>query len=90
MSGPPYRAEHFGSLLRPSSLTAAFRARSAGEIDDKRFRRVQDECIREVVALQEEVGLWVVTDGEFRFAAATTGASMSLRCLHSSTTLHAS
>ena len=69
MNGPPYRAEHIGSLLRPASLTAAFRAWSAGEIDDARFRRVQDECIREVVALQEEIGLRVVTDGEFRRAS---------------------
>ena len=69
MNGPPYRAEHIGSLLRPASLTTAFRAWSAGEIDDTRFRQTQDECIREVVALQEEVGLRVVTDGEFRRAS---------------------
>ncbi len=69
MNGPPYRAEHIGSLLRPSSLTAAFRAWSAGDIDDARFRQVQDECIRGVAALQEEVGLRVVTDGEFRRAS---------------------
>ena len=69
MNGPPYRAEHIGSLLRPASLTAAFRAWSAGEIDDARFRQVQDECIREVVALQEGIGLRVVTDGEFRRAS---------------------
>ena len=69
MNGPPFRAEHVGSLLRPSALTAAFRAWSAGEIDDDAFRRVQDECIREVAALQEEVGLRVVTDGEFRRAS---------------------
>lgn len=69
MNGPPYRAEHIGSLLRPPSLTAAFRARSAGEIDDTGFRLVQDECIRAVVALQEEAGLRAVTDGEFRRAS---------------------
>ena len=69
MNGPPYRAEHIGSLLRPASLTAAFRAWSAGEIDDARFRQTQDECIREVVALQEAIGLRAVTDGEFRRAS---------------------
>ena len=69
MNGPPFRAEHVGSLLRPASLTAAFRAWSAGEIDDAGFRRVQDGCIREVAARQEEVGLRVVTDGEFRRAS---------------------
>ena len=69
MNGPPFRAEHIGSLLRPTSLTGAFRARSAGEIDDDAFRRVQDGCIREVAALQESAGLRVVTDGEFRRAS---------------------
>ena len=69
MNEPPSRAEHVGSLLRPPALTAAFRAWSAGEIDDDAFRRVQDECIREVAAFQEEVGLRVVTDGEFRRAS---------------------
>ena len=69
MNGPPFRAEHVGSLLRPAALTAAFRAWSAGALDDAGFRRVQDECIREVAALQEDVGLRVVTDGEFRRAS---------------------
>ncbi len=31
-----------------------------------RFRAVQDECVREVVRLQEALGLPSVTDGEFR------------------------
>ena len=69
MNGPPFRAEHVGSLLRPAALTAAFRAWSAGDIDATGFRRVQDECIREVAALEEGVGLRVVTDGEFRRAS---------------------
>ena len=33
---------------------------------DAEFSKLQDQCIRDVVALQEEVGLKVVTDGEFR------------------------
>ena len=69
MNGPPFRAEHIGSLLRPSALTSAFRAWSAGEIDGTRFEAVQEECIRAAVALQEGVGLQVVTDGEFRRAS---------------------
>ena len=63
---PPFRAEHIGSLLRPRTLVDAFRARRSGDIDDVEFERVRSDAIRDVVRLQEEVGLQVVTDGEFR------------------------
>ncbi len=63
---PPFRADHIGSLLRPQKLRQAFRQHTAGEIADDAFRSVQDEAIREVVKLQEDCGLGVVTDGEFR------------------------
>jgi 5-methyltetrahydropteroyltriglutamate--homocysteine methyltransferase len=63
---PPFRADHVGSLLRPQALRQAFRQHAAGEIDDAKFTALQDACIRDVVAMQEEVGLKVVTDGEFR------------------------
>jgi 5-methyltetrahydropteroyltriglutamate--homocysteine methyltransferase len=63
---PPFRADHVGSLLRPQALKQAFRRHAAREIGDAEFDRVMDQCIREVVALQEAVGLQVVTDGEFR------------------------
>ena len=66
MPPPPFRAEHVGSLLRPKELTAAFRQRAAGEIEDRAFADIQDTAIREVVAQQEAAGLGVVTDGEFR------------------------
>jgi 5-methyltetrahydropteroyltriglutamate--homocysteine methyltransferase len=55
-----------GSLLRPSGLRAAYRRHRRGEIGDDEFRRAQDEAIRHVVALQEDLGLRVVTDGELR------------------------
>jgi 5-methyltetrahydropteroyltriglutamate--homocysteine methyltransferase len=63
---PPFRADHVGSLLRPARLRQAFRRHAAGEIGDDEFARLQDDCIRDAVRLQEEVGLEVVTDGEFR------------------------
>jgi 5-methyltetrahydropteroyltriglutamate--homocysteine methyltransferase len=63
---PPFRADHVGSLLRPARLRDAFRRHAAGELDDDGFARIQDECVRAVVRLQEEVGLEVVTDGEYR------------------------
>src|SRR5262249_18143689 len=62
---PPFRADHVGSLLRPSSLRQAFRAHGSGQMNDIEFSKVQDECIRHAVGWQEEVGLKVGTDGEF-------------------------
>lgn len=63
---PPFRAEHVGSLLRPPRLIDAYRAFRKGELDAAGLRAAQDDCIREVVAMQESIGLQAVTDGEFR------------------------
>ena len=63
---PPFRADHVGSLLRPEKLRDAFKRRAKKQIDDAEFSAIQDEAIRDVLKLQEEVGLKVATDGEFR------------------------
>ncbi len=63
---PPYRADHVGSLLRPPALIAAREAHARGEIDDAALREVEDGCIRDIVAMQEGIGLQGVTDGEYR------------------------
>ena len=70
------RAEHVGSLLRPaklkrlveqtyepghSSLLAEERAKDLGEL-----HAAEDEAIRDAVRRQLDVGLDVVSDGEFR------------------------
>jgi methionine synthase II (cobalamin-independent) len=66
---PPFRADHVGSLLRPPELLAARERFAAGEIDRDELRGVEDEAIRDVARLQEDVGLRTVTDGEFRRAS---------------------
>jgi 5-methyltetrahydropteroyltriglutamate--homocysteine methyltransferase len=63
---PPFRADHVGSLLRPLRLREARAARERGAIDQAELARIEDDAIRDVVRLQEEVGLAVATDGEFR------------------------
>jgi 5-methyltetrahydropteroyltriglutamate--homocysteine methyltransferase len=63
---PPFRADHVGSLLRPKELREAFRRHAQGELAAPAFAGIQDQAIRDVVRLQEEAGLQVVTDGEFR------------------------
>jgi 5-methyltetrahydropteroyltriglutamate--homocysteine methyltransferase len=57
----PFRADHIGSLLRPKKLREAFR-----QLSGSALRAVQDECVREVIRLQKDCGLEVLTDGEFR------------------------
>ena len=63
---PPFRADHVGSLLRPKELRDAFRSYAQGELQAPAFAEIQDKAIRDVVRLQEDAGLQVVTDGEFR------------------------
>ena len=65
-STPPFRADHVGSLLRPPELLDARARHAAGELDDDGLRAAEDTAIRDVVALQAEVGLQTATDGEFR------------------------
>ena len=66
MSRAPFRADHVGSYLRPARLRQAREKFFAHEIGAVDLRVVEDECIREVVKRQEEVGLKGITDGEFR------------------------
>ncbi|PWW24812.1 5-methyltetrahydropteroyltriglutamate--homocysteine methyltransferase [Geodermatophilus normandii] len=68
-SGPPFRADHVGSLLRPPSLLEARARHAAGEIDDAELRGAEDEAVADVVRLQGDVGLHTATDGEFRRAS---------------------
>ena len=65
-TSPPFRADHVGSLLRPPEIQAARERFQAGEISREQLREVEDEAIRGVVAMQEEVGLALATDGELR------------------------
>jgi len=58
--------EHVGSFLRPGRLLEAARGHKAGKLADEELRSIQDECIRDIVAFQESIGLPSITDGEFR------------------------
>src|SRR5262249_41629434 len=62
---PPFRADHVGSLIRPEALIAARRAAEQGALTASELRRIQQDAIRDVVRLQEELGFRLVTDGEF-------------------------
>ncbi|GEL16425.1 5-methyltetrahydropteroyltriglutamate--homocysteine S-methyltransferase [Pseudonocardia asaccharolytica] len=66
---PPFRADHVGSLLRPPALLRARENHAAGRLDAEGLRATEDAAIRDVVAMQEEIGLRSATDGEFRRAS---------------------
>ena len=74
---PPFRADHVGSFLRPERLKEARRQAGFGldstpdpqggsTLTMDELRKIEDECIRELVSFEEEVGLKSITDGEFR------------------------
>ncbi len=63
---PPFRADHVGSLLRPPSLLAARERFRKGELSRAELTKLEDAAITDVVRMQEDIGLQVVTDGEFR------------------------
>lgn len=64
-SDPPFRADHVGSLLRPTRLKDAAKALHENRLGETDYRAVLDEEIARVVKLQEGVGLHSITDGEF-------------------------
>ena len=63
---PPFRADHVGSLLRPATLKEARAKHAKGELDAAGLKAVEDREIERVIRKQEEVGLKLATDGEFR------------------------
>ncbi len=62
----PFKADHVGSLLRPESLKNARQKFKEGDITAEQLRTVETAEIKRIVDKQIEVGLELVTDGEFR------------------------
>jgi 5-methyltetrahydropteroyltriglutamate--homocysteine methyltransferase len=62
---PPFRADHVGSLIRPNALIEARAAAEKGEMAAAELTRIQHGAVRDVVRLQQEVGLRLATDGEY-------------------------
>jgi 5-methyltetrahydropteroyltriglutamate--homocysteine methyltransferase len=64
--GAPFRADHVGSLLRPQELHEMREKVRHGKGSAQELKAAEDRLIREVVGLQEDLGLPSITDGEFR------------------------
>lgn len=63
---PPFRADHVGSFLRPQALLEAREQYRAGTLSKTQLRDAEDRAIRDIVRIQEDLGLSGITDGEFR------------------------
>ncbi len=60
------RSDVVGSLLRPPGLLAAQKQLADGKINTAAFKEIEDKAVDQAIALQEDAGLEVVTDGEMR------------------------
>jgi 5-methyltetrahydropteroyltriglutamate--homocysteine methyltransferase len=61
---PPFYTQGIGSLPRPQVVRDLLAQRHA--MDPRRLRRVLDDLVRFAIRLQEQAGLDVVSDGEWR------------------------
>src|SRR5438128_887581 len=61
-----YRSEVVGSLLRPTYLVTARQQLESGQLSAAEFKVVEDRAVDEAIALQEDAGIDVITDGELR------------------------
>jgi 5-methyltetrahydropteroyltriglutamate--homocysteine methyltransferase len=63
---PPFYTHGIGSLPRPQAVRDLLARRD--ELPPDRFRHALDDCVAFAIRLQEQAGLDVVTDGEWRRA----------------------
>jgi len=62
----PYRADHVGSLLRPPDLIQARTDHAEGRISADELHAAEDAAVLMALDLQREVGISIITDGEYR------------------------
>src|SRR3954464_9881776 len=65
-TAPPFRADHVGSFLRTAAVKDARAKRETGAITAEQLTAAEDAEIRKIIARQQECGLKLATDGEFR------------------------
>ena len=63
---PPFRADHVGSILRSAAIQSARAKHQKGEITAADLKAVEDREIETIIKKQEELGLQLATDGEYR------------------------
>src|ERR1700716_2797184 len=63
---PPFRADHVGSILRSAAIKDARAKRESGAITPAQLKEIEDREIQKIIRKQEEIGLQLATDGEYR------------------------
>src|SRR6202048_5229817 len=63
---PNYRADHVGSLLRPAEVLQAREDFNQHRISTAQLKEIEDRAVLAVLDLQRQVGIDVLTDGEYR------------------------
>src|SRR5258708_32914613 len=61
-----YHSEGVGTLLRRTYLLEAREQYAAGQLNAAEFKAIEDRAVNEAIALQEDAGIDVITDGEMR------------------------
>jgi 5-methyltetrahydropteroyltriglutamate--homocysteine methyltransferase len=73
-----YRSDQVGSLLRTPELLKARADFAEGKVDREYLRYEEDQAILQVIALQTQIGIDVITDGEYRRGAWMTDMADSV------------
>ena len=63
---PPFRAEHLGSLLRPSNLLDKRHAIQQKKDTEEGLEKLENDCVDEIVKIQTDCGFRAISDGEYR------------------------
>ena len=75
---PIYRADHVGSFLRPTYVLQARERCAASEISAQELEGIEDKAIREVLAMQREIGMPILSDGELRRESWSSGPAAAI------------
>ena len=63
---PPFRADHVGSILRSAAIKDARARRETGAITAAQLKEIEDREVEKIIRKQEEIGLKLASDGEYR------------------------
>lgn len=63
---PPFRADQVGSFLRSKAIVEARARREQGALTAAELKAVEDAEIPKIIKKQEQAGMQLATDGEFR------------------------
>jgi 5-methyltetrahydropteroyltriglutamate--homocysteine methyltransferase len=61
-----FRADHVGSLLRPPELLQAREDVRDGRLSQEQLKEIEDRSVLTALELQRDVGIEVLSDGEYR------------------------